>query len=277
MPFASISPAELGFIVSGLLAAGAVTGVLAGLFGVGGGAIIVPILYETFRLLEVPEEVRMPLSVGTSLAIIVPTAIRSSRAHNAKGATDRSILDAWKVPVVLGVVLGSVIAGFADPWVFKLVFVLVSGANATKLLSGNDAWRFASDLPRGLAMRAYGFAIGVLSSLMGIGGGALCSMVMTLHGRPIHQAVATSAGLGVLIAVPGAIGYAIAGWGRPGLPPLSIGFVSLLGAALLVPTSLLTTRFGVNLAHALPKRALEIAFGLFLATVCLRFLVGLAT
>lgn len=275
MPFASISPAELGFIVAGLLAAGAVTGVLAGLFGVGGGAIIVPILYETFRLLDVPEDVRMPLCVGTSLAIIVPTAIRSSRAHNAKGVTDLSILDAWKVPVVLGVVLGSVIAGFADPWVFKLVFVVVSGANATKLLSGNDAWRLASDLPRGLAMRIYGFAIGALSSLMGIGGGALCSMVMTLHGRPIHQAVATSAGLGVLIAIPGAIGYAIAGWGRPGLPPLSIGFVSLLGVAMLVPTSLLTTRFGVNLAHALPKRTLEIAFGLFLATVCLRFLVGL--
>ncbi len=275
MPFATISPVELGFIVAGLLAAGAVTGVLAGLFGVGGGAIIVPILYETFRLLDVSEDVRMPLCVGTSLAIIVPTALRSSRAHNAKGVTDRSILEVWKVPVVLGVVLGSAVARFADPWVFKLVFVLVAGANATKLLAGNDAWRLARDLPGGLAMRAYGFAIGALSSLMGIGGGALCSMVMTLHGRPIHQAVATSAGLGVLIAIPGAIGYAIAGWGRPGLPPLSIGFVSLLGAALLVPTSLLTTRFGVNLAHALPKRTLEVAFGLFLATVCLRFVIGL--
>ncbi|WP_134498247.1 sulfite exporter TauE/SafE family protein, partial [Microvirga pakistanensis] len=164
----------------------------AGVFGVGGGAVAVPILYELFRLLEVPEAVRMPLSVGTSLAIIVPTSIRSFQAHRAKGAVDMSILKLWAVPVVLGVVLGSLVARFAPADLFKAVFVIVAGVSAIRLLFGRDTWRLGLHLPGRPVMLAYGGLIGLLSALMGIGGGQLSNLFMTFYSRPIHQAVATS-------------------------------------------------------------------------------------
>ncbi|TVR08623.1 MAG: sulfite exporter TauE/SafE family protein [Salinarimonadaceae bacterium] len=272
---AGIPLMDLAILAVALLAAGAVTGVLAGLFGVGGGAVIVPILYEVFGILGISDDVRMPLAVGTSLAIIIPTSIRSFIGHRRKGAVDMDLLRAWAVPVVLGVLIGSVIARYADPVVFKLVFVIVAGTNAVKLLFGNEKWRVALDLPKGVLLRGYGLLIGLLSALMGIGGGQISNIIMTLHNRGIHQAVATSAGLGVLISVPGAIGYIAAGWGRAGLPPDALGFVSFLGFILIVPTTILTAQLGVNLAHAWSKRKLEIAFGIFLAIVCTRFIIDM--
>jgi uncharacterized protein len=254
-----------------MLAAGALTGVLAGLFGVGGGAIIVPVLFEVFRVLDVPEDVRMPLAVGTSLAIIIPTSLRSYRAHRARGAVDAALLRAWALPILAGVACGALIARYAPPQFFQIVFAAVAAVLAAKLLSGMRRWDLAPDLPRGPALAAYGGGIGLVSALMGIGGGAVSSMIMTLHGRAIHQAVATSAGIGVLISIPGAIGYALAGLGRAGLPPDAIGFVSLLGLVLFAPATVLTASLGVRIAHALPRRTLEIAFGVFLAAVSMRF------
>jgi uncharacterized protein len=255
-----------------MLAAGALTGVLAGLFGVGGGAIIVPVLFEVFRVLDVPEDVRMPLAVGTSLAIIIPTSIKSYRAHEARGAVDGALLRAWALPILAGVACGAVIARYAPPQVFQGVFAVVAGLLAAKLLTGTKRLDLAADLPRGAALGAWGGGIGLVASLMGVGGGAISNTVMTLHGRPIHQAVATSAGIGVLISVPGAVGYGLAGLGRAGLPPDAIGFVSLMGLVLFAPTTVLTAGLGVRIAHALSRRTLEFAFGVFLAMVSLRFL-----
>ncbi|WP_108610035.1 sulfite exporter TauE/SafE family protein [Aminobacter sp. MSH1] len=274
---------EIIWLAIALLGAGAVTGLLAGVFGVGGGAVIVPVLYELFRTVGVPEEVRMPLCVGTSLAIIIPTSIRSFSAHKAKGAVDMTILRQWAVPVVLGVLMGSVIARYASPDLFKMVFVVVAGISAIRLLFGKDSWRLGLDMPGKLIMNAYGWLIGVLSSLMGIGGGQLSNLFMTFYGRPIHQAVATSSGLGVLISIPGALGYIYAGWPRaaeyPDVAalqfPLSLGYVSLVGLILFVPTSVLTAPLGARLAHALSKRKLEVAFGIFLLLISLRFLISL--
>lgn len=266
---------ELLAIGATLLAAGALTGMLAGMFGVGGGALIVPVLYEVFGVLDVPDETRMPLAVGTSLAIIIPTSIRSWLSHRARGAVDASLLKVWAVPIILGVLVGALIARFAPALVFQLVFVVVAGVNAIKLISGTKRWDIAADLPTGAPLRAYGGVIGLFSSLMGIGGGQIANIIMTTHGRPIHQAVATSAGIGVLISVPGAIGYMLAGWGQPGLPADAIGFVSLLGFILFVPTTLMTASLGVRLAHSLSSRALELAFGIFLSIVCLRFIYAI--
>jgi uncharacterized membrane protein YfcA len=273
---AGVAYSDLALLVIGLLAAGAATGLLAGVFGVGGGAVIVPILYELFRIQGVPEDVRMPLAVGTSLAIIIPTSIRSFRAHRAKGAVDTSILKAWAVPVVLGVIGGSLIARYAPAGVFKAVFVVVAGVSAIRLLFGRDSWRLGTDLPSGPLMQAYGVGIGILSALMGIGGGQLSNLFMTFYGRPIHQAVATSSGLGVLISIPGAIGYIYAGWPKMGLvppvlPPLSLGYISLIGMILVIPTSIWMAPIGANLAHRLSKRRLEVAFGIFLLIVSARF------
>jgi uncharacterized membrane protein YfcA len=126
-------------------------------------------------------------------------------------------------------------------------------------------------------MRAYGVLVGLVSALMGIGGGAVSNLILTLHNVPIHRAVSTSAGVGVLIAIPGTLGYMAAGWGRADLPPDALGYVSLATFVLTIPTSLLTTRFGVALAHRLTRRHLETAFGLFLMAVCMRFLWAIVT
>lgn len=278
-----LSPAEMLGLAAALVAAGAITGLLAGLFGVGGGAILVPVLYELFQIVGVPEAVRMPLCVGTSLAIIIPTSIRSFRAHLARGAVDMAILRQWAVPVVIGVALGSFVARDAPATVFKAVFVVIAGVSAVRVLFGGDQWRLAADFPTGILMKIYGLAIGFFSTLMGIGGGQISNLLMAFHGRPIHQAVATSSGLGVLISVPGALGYIYAGWPKaaewPQVMalqfPFALGYVSLIGALIVMPASMLTAPLGVRVAHALSKRRLEIAFGIFLLLVCARFAASL--
>jgi len=262
---------EFAILAVVMLLSGAATGVLAGVFGVGGGALMVPVLYEVFGVMGVADAVRMPLAVGTSLAIIIPTSIKSYRGHKARGAVDDVLLRAWAIPIIAGVLIGAAIARYASPVVMQLVFVVVAGTNAVKLISGTTRWDIATDLPKGWLLRAYGGAIGLLSSLMGIGGGQIANIIMTLHGRAIHQAVATSAGIGVLISVPGAIGYVLAGLGRSDLPPGALGFVSLLGILFFAPTTVLTANLGVRLAHSLSRRKLEMAFGIFLLLVCLRF------
>jgi uncharacterized membrane protein YfcA len=272
-----LDPASLLWLAGALAAGGAVTGVLAGLFGVGGGAITVPVLFEVFRLLGTQPEIAMPLAVGTSLAIIIPTSIRSALGHYRKGAVDLSVLRAWALPILVGVLMGTFIARYAGPAVFQGVFVAGGLVTATKLLFARDRWKLADEMPRGLALRAWGWLVGIVSALMGIGGGAISTIILTLHGRQIHQSVATSAGVGVLISIPGALGYMASGWGRPGLPPDAVGFVSLLGVALIVPMTLLTAQIGVNLAHSMPRRRLEVLFGLFILTVCVRFLVAMVT
>jgi uncharacterized membrane protein YfcA len=269
--------ASLLWLAGALAAGGAVTGVLAGLFGVGGGAITVPVLFVVFRLLGTDPAIAMPLAVGTSLAIIIPTSIRSALGHYRKGAVDLSVLRAWALPILVGVLMGTFIARYAGPAVFQGVFVAVGLVTASKLLFARDRWKLADEMPRGLALRAWGWLVGIVSALMGIGGGAISTIILTLHGRQIHQSVATSAGVGVLISIPGALGYMASGWGRPGLPPDAVGFVSLLGVALIVPMTLLTAQIGVNLAHSMPRRRLEVLFGLFILTVCVRFLVAMVT
>jgi uncharacterized protein len=268
--------AELVWLAVAVVVAGVATGILAGLFGIGGGAIIVPVLYEIFRILGVPEEVRMQLCVGTSMAIIIPTTIRSYLIHRAKGAVLNDVMRAWALPAVVGVALGSGIAFFAPAAVFKVVFMVTVTLIAIKLLFGRDSWRIADELPGRPAMIGYGVLIGLVSSLMGVSGGSVSNMIQTLYGKPLHNAVATSSGLGVPITIAGAIGLMIAGWPKMALlPPLSIGYVSLIGVAVMAPVSSFTASYGALLAHRLSKRQLEIGFGLFLLLVSARFVVSL--
>lgn len=273
---AGISFETLTLLAIALLIGGAVAGVLAGLFGIGGGGIMVPVLYEVFGIAGVTEEVRMPLAVGTSLAVMVPTAIASFRRHLSTGAVDRDVLRIWVVPVVLGVLAGIVIARYSPPHVFKAVFAVVASFLSLRLLFGRDSWRVAMELPRAHVTRIYGGVIGVLSTLMGIGGGQLGTFFLMLYGRPIHQAVATSSGLGVIISIPAALGYVYAGWpNMRDLPPLSVGYVSLIAFALMIPTSTLLAPVGAHIAHHLSKRWLEFGLGIFLLAVSARFIVSL--
>jgi uncharacterized protein len=279
----ALPTSELAWLAFALIAAGIFMGLFAGLFGVGGGAIVIPVLYEVFRIAGVPDDVRMPLCVGTSLAIIVPTSISSFRSHHKRGAADVSVLRRWALPVTAGVLLASIVARHAPEQLFKLVFVGIAGFSALRLLFAPDGWRFADELPGTALMSVYGLIIGALSALMGIGGGQIANLFMTFHGRSIHQAIATSSGLGALIAVPATLGYIYAGWPRaaefPAVTalqfPYALGYISLIGTLLVIPTSTLVAPLGARLAHRLTKRQLEVAFGLFLLTVSLRFLVSL--
>jgi uncharacterized membrane protein YfcA len=280
---AGLDPKEIVELALLLVAVGALSGFMAGLFGIGGGAILVPVFYECFRLVGVPLEVRMPLCIGTSLAIIIPTSLSSFRAHYKRGAVDMDILKLWWVPIVIGVVAGSVTARFAPERLFKIVFVMVAWSAAIRLLLARDGWKFGDTIPTGPLMRLYGFVIGLLSTLMGVGGGLFANLLMTFYGRPIHQAVATSSALAVLISIPGALGYVYAGWPAaarfPDVAalqmPFALGYVSLIGALLVMPTTLITAPLGVKVAHALSKRALEIAFGSYLFIVGGRFVISL--
>src|SRR3981081_3983054 len=280
---AGLNAAELLELALLLVAVGALSGFLAGVFGIGGGAILVPVFYECFRLAGVPLDVRMPLCIGTSLAIIIPTSVRSYRAHDARGAVDMEILKTWWLPVLAGVIAGSVTARYAPERLFKIVFVGVAWSAAARLLLARATWKFGNDLPLGPLMKAYGVFVGLLSTLMGIGGGLFSNLLMTFYGRPIHQAVATSSALAVLISIPGAIGYVYAGWPvaahYPEIAalqwPFAIGYVSLIGAVLVMPTSLLTAPRGVTAAHAMSKRTLEAAFGVYMFIVGGRFVISL--
>lgn len=255
--------------------AGIVSGVLAGLFGIGGGAIIVPVLYQALATVGVDDAVRMHISVGSSLGIIVPTAIRSFQAHRQRGAVDMELLRRWIVAVPAGAILASAIVAYLPGSALRALFAVMAGTLSIRLLAGRDSWRFGDDLPGKPAITIIGGFIGFLSTLVGVGGGVLNNAFMTLYGRPIHQAVATSSGVGVLISIPAIFGYMWAGWGDPLLPPLSLGFVSIPALLIVVPTSVLAAPYGVRLAHRLGRRQLEVAFGLFLVFIAARFAYSL--
>jgi uncharacterized membrane protein YfcA len=218
----------------------------------------------------------MQLCVGTSIAIIVPTTIRSYRAHLVRGAVIPDIVRLWALPAMVGVGLGALTAAFAPAAVFKLAFAAIATFIAMKLLFGRESWRLGTEFPGRIAMAGYGLLVGLASALMGVSGGSVSTLVLTLYGKPIHQAVATSAGVGVPITIAGTIAFMLAGWRfQPLMPPLSIGFVSIAGVALMAPVSSFVAPYGARLAHAMPRRRLEIAFGCFLLLIAARFLVSI--
>ncbi len=267
---------ELAILALAIAGGGVLTGLLAGLFGIGGGGVIVPVLYEVFRALGVSEEIRMQLCIGTSLAIIVPTTFRSYFAHRAEGIGLHEVVRLWTIPAVVGVISGAAIAAVAPGAVFKVAFAFIAGLIATKLLFGGERWQLGKSLPGRGPMLFYGYLVGLCSSLMGVSGGSVSNMILTLYGTSIHAAVATSAGLGVPIAIAGTIGFMLAGLPHQDLmPPLSIGYVSVLGFVLMAPISSFVAGYGAKLAHATPRRRLEVIFGLFLATMSVRFIVSL--
>jgi len=271
-----IPAGELALLALAIVVGGVLTGLLAGLFGVGGGAIIVPVLYEIFRILGVSEDIRVQLCVGTSLAIIIPTSIRSYLAHRARGALPVGVLKTWIAPIAVGVIVGSVIAAIAPAPVFKSFFAVMAFLLGAKFLFAKESWRIAKTLPGRVMMWVYGLFIGFYSMMMGVGGGAVSTLVLSLYGQPIHAAVGISAGVGVIISVFGTIGFIVAGLSHQALmPPLSVGYVSLIGVALMAPVSALAAPYGARIAHALSRRKLELAFGFFLWIVAIRFIVSL--
>ena len=272
---ASIPFSELVSLAVALAATGILAGLLAGIFGIGGGAVIVPVMYQSLGILGFPESVNMHVALGTSLAVIVPTSIRSFQAHKARGAVDAEMVRSWLIPVPVGVALASLVAASVSGAGLRAIFAGIALLVAFRLIFNRESWRIGSDIPHGPVRAAAGVVVGFLATLLGVGGGILSSTFMTAYGRPIHQAIATAAGIGILVAIPGTLGYMLAGLEADGLPPFSIGFVNLLGVAIIMPLSLILAPQGVRIAHALSKRQLETAFGIFLVLIALRFLWSL--
>lgn len=270
----ALAHGELAWLVVALLAAGLLTGFLAGLLGIGGGGVLVPVLYETFTFLHVPDSIRMHMVLGTSFAVIVPTAIQSFRSHKAKGAVDQQVLTRLAPYVVGGVLVGIGLVSSVSSAALKWVWIVCGGFLSIKMALGREDWRLANDVPNNWIVRLAAFLIGLVSTLMSIGGGMFIVTMFTLCGWSILKAVATSSGFGPLIAIPGLLGYVWAGWGNPELPPISLGFVSVLGAAIIMPMSVLAAPLGVRVAHGISRRKLELAFATFLGLVALRLLIS---
>ncbi|MEX1152419.1 sulfite exporter TauE/SafE family protein [Parvibaculum sp.] len=270
MNIEAMSLMELAPFAAGLVVTGLIAGVLAGLLGVGGGIVIVPVLYHVFTLLGIDEAVRMHLAVGTSLGTIILTSIRSVRAHAKKGAVDWEMLRSWAVPILVGVVGGTLIAAYVNGNALTAIFASIALLVAANLAFGKESWRLGSKLPGKPVQYSVAGVIGALSALMGIGGGTFAVSFMTLYGKNPREAVATSSGLGVLIAVPAVLGFMWAGWNDPRLPPFSIGYVNLIGMALIAPLSVLAAPWGATIAHAISHKALVRAFALFLALTSLQ-------
>lgn len=262
----------LAQLAAALLGAGVAAGFLAGLLGVGGGIVVVPVLFHLFAVMGVSAALAMNLAVGTSLAIIIPTAIASMRAHHRHGEVDTALLRRWGAPVFLGAVAGVAVAGAVGGVVLTAVFACGALAIALYLGFSHQDTPPGRTLP-GEPLRALlGAGIGCLSVMMGIGGGSLSVPVMRFSGFSIHRAVATAAALGLVIALPGAVGFVWAGLDAPGLPPLSLGYVNLLGAVLIFPVTVCMAPLGAALAHRLDRGHLQKGFALFLTVSALLML-----
>lgn len=253
-----------------MLATGMVAGVLAGLFGIGGGIVIVPVLETALGFLGVDPAIRMHVAVGTSLATIIPTSISSARAHHQRNSVDVAIVRRWAVFVLLGALLGAWIASKVHSDVLAIVFASLAFLVAVKMLFFPDSRNLTEEVPRSLFTSVIPVSIGCFSSMMGIGGGTFSVMTLTLFNEPIHRAVGTAALFGLVISLPGMLGFAAAGWADPRVPAGSIGYVSLIGFACIAPATVLAAPLGARIAHGISAKRLNMLFGAFLVVASLR-------
>lgn len=255
---------EILLLLAALVAAGLAGGVVAGLFGVGGGTVIVPALFYAFEVLGVGGESNLHVAVGTSLLTIVATSWRSLKAHRTHGAVDEVVLKTWTPWVAVGALVGAGVAGVTSMEGLAVVYAVCLAAVAAQMglmREGQALWR---DMPTGWVRRGLGSLIGGLSAMMGIGGGSFGGMLMTLCGRPIHQAVATASGFGVAIGTAATLGFVVFGWDAAGRPPLSLGYVNIPGAVVMAVLTTAVAPWGAKLAHSLNRRVLRKTFAVYL-------------
>lgn len=250
-----------------LAAAGAVAGLTAGLFGVGGGIVIVPAIYAVLIGFEIRDELAMKTAIATSLATIVVTSLRSVFAHYKRGAVDVSVLKSWVPWILSGAFVGAALASYMPgQWLvvgFGGFIVLIS----LQMAFANPNWKLSDGLPDGVAKRALASFIGLSSAMAGIGGGVVGVIVMTLCGKSIHRAVGTAAGFGVAVGFPAAVTYMVTGWWSADTVPFSLGFVNIPGFLAISVLTASLAPVGARLAHALPALVLRRLFaGLLMVT-----------
>lgn len=260
-------------MIAAVVIASVAGGLIAGLLGVGGGIVLVPALDLALVAAGVDRGVSLHVAVATSMATIIPTAISSSRSHAKRNAVDLAVVKRWTLPIVAGALVGAIAASRVNSHVLAAVFGVVCLLAALKMLLPLDKVVLRPSLPGGVAGAVIPALIGGISAMMGIGGGTMSVPTMTLCGEPVHKAVGTAALLGLWIALPATVGYVLA---RPPagevLPPFTLGYVSLVGFALVAPITWLVAPLGARLAHAMDRRKLSAAFGGFLLIVAVRML-----
>lgn len=267
---AELMTGEGAILLAGVLAVGLFAGFIGGLFGIGGGIVIVPALYAVFGILHVSPDAQIKVAVATSLATIIVTSSRSVMAHARRGAVEWPVLKAWWLWIAVGSVAGVAVAKAIPADLLTIVFALGAFAIAVRRILERDpkAGEPAQEerpIPTGPVRWLLAGGTGMASSVMGIGGGVIGVMILTGYGRPIHKAIATASGFGLLIAVPGAIGFMISGWGVDGLPPGSVGFVNLPAFAVIAAMTAMTAPLGARVAHALSRTLLSRVFAGYLA------------
>lgn len=273
---AAFDLATLAPLAAAMLGTGVAAGIMAGLLGVGGGIVIVPVLFHILTGMGVDEGLRMHMAVGTSLATIIPTSISSARSHWKRGSVDMALLKSWGVPIFLGVLVGAAISLVVSGQVLTGVFAVVALIVAANMAFRPDGWTVRETLPTGAAKYGLGGLIGTFSTLMGIGGGTLSVPILSACNFPIRRAVGTASAIGLVIAIPGAASFVWNGLDAPNLPPFSLGYVNLLGFALIVPATVLAAPLGAKIAHAIPSGLLRKAFALFLFVTAVRMIYQLA-
>jgi len=278
---ASHSSDVLILMTTGLLLTGIIAGLLAGLLGVGGGIVIVPVLFLLFTYLDVPDAIIMHMAVATSLATIIPISVSSARSHYGRGAVDMSVFRNWTPPMLIGAGVAGAASGGLDSSYLQLLFggiaIYVSLSMIRGKASASDAAPGEAEIApmgRGTSGKAIAGVIGGASALMGIGGGSIAVPVLSALALPVHRAVGTAAAFGFLIAVPGALGFVWAGLDVDGRLPFSFGFVNIPAALIIFSTSLFTVPLGSRIAHALNPKGLRRAFGFFLLLSALNILSG---
>jgi uncharacterized protein len=261
--------------VAAMLGAGVAGGLLAGLLGVGGGIVVVPVLYNLLALMDVDDSIRMHIAVGTSLAVIVPTAFISARSHAKRGSVDKDLLRSWGPAIMIGVLIGSLSAGFLDGEVLVAIFAVIALLVACNMVLRRDGAKLRDGFPGPVWKAGLGLFVGGFSTLMGIGGGTLSVPILSTFGYPVRRAVGTAAAIGMLIAVPGALSAMFWGLGVEGRPPFTFGFVNLVGFAAIIPMTMLMAPVGARIAHSIPPRVLGYCFALFLALTSARMFYDL--
>ncbi len=252
---------------------GALSGTMAGLLGVGGGIIIVPAFVFALSLQGIGTEVTMHLAVGTSLAVIVFTAMASVRAHHRRGAVLWPVVVKIAPGIVVGALLGSAIADAMSGPLLRIWFGCFALLLAANLAFGRPP-RPTRSLPGAAGLTPVGIAIGAISALVGVGGGSMSVPFMTWCNVPVRQAIATSAAIGFPIAVGGSVGFALAGLDDPALPRFALGYLYLPGGVLVGLASMFFAPLGARIAHAIDPRWLRYGFAVTLCVVGLRMLLG---
>jgi uncharacterized membrane protein YfcA len=265
-------PALLAQMFVLLLVIGGVAGVLAGLLGVGGGIVLVPAFFYAFSTLGYGGPLLMHMCLATSLATIIVTSLRSVHSHNKKGAVDWQILRGWGPGIAVGAVLGVLVASSLRSATLQGLFGVLGIVIGLYMGFGRAEWRLGQTMPTGARRLAMSPLVGFLSVLMGIGGGSFGVPLMSLYNTPIHRAVATAAGFGVIIAVPSVIGFLILPYPAELKPPLTVGAVILPAFVTVIAMTLITTPLGVKLAHAMDPKPLKRVFAVFLTLVALNML-----